>query len=88
MATVGSSRYTPVSQWTAINPVNGNVYDAWNQTFSNTDGTYQYNPWNNTFANPNTGATYNPNSGVTVRPLTAGYRNGFSNPFAQPAFIR
>lgn len=88
VATVGPSRYTPVSQWTAINPINGNIYDAWNQTFTNTDGTYQYNPWNNTFVDPNTNATYNPNNGVTIRPLTPGIRSNFANPFPRPVFIR
>ena len=87
-ATVGPSRYTPVSQWTAINPVNGNVYDGWNQTFTNTDGTYGYNPWTNTFVNPNTGGTYNSNNGVTIRPLTPMYRNTFANPYPQPVFFR
>ncbi len=88
VATVGPSKYTPVSQWTAINPVNGNVYDGWNNTSTNTDGTYQYNPWTNTFFNPNNNATYNPNNGVTIRPLSSGIRNTFANPYPQPVFIR
>ena len=88
IATVGPNHYTPVAQWTAINPINGNVYDAWNQTFSNHDGNYQYNPWNNTFVNPLNQATYNPNNGVTIRPLTPIIRGHFANPYPQPIFIR
>ena len=61
----------PVAQWTAINPTNGNVFDAWNNTFTNRDGSYQYNPWTNTYTNPLNNATYNPHSGVTIRPLSS-----------------
>ena len=70
VATVEPSRYFPVAQWTAINPTNGNVFDAWNNTFTNRDGSYQYNPWTNTYTNPLNNATYNPHSGVTIRPLS------------------
>ena len=89
VATVEPSRYFPVAPFTAINPVNGNIYDGWNNTFTNRDGTYLYNPWTDSFVNPLNNATYNPYSGVTIRPLNpvAAYNNFYNrNPY--PLFIR
>lgn len=82
VATVEPSRYVPVAPWTAINPVNGNVYDGWNNSFNNRDGTYQYNPWTNSYTNPLNNANYNPYSGVTIRPLNpVSNYNNFYNRF-------
>lgn len=77
VASVEPSRYYSVSPWAAVNPVNGNVYNGFNNTFTTRTGSYQYNPWTDTFTNPSNNATYNPYSGVTIRPLNPVPANNF-----------